>query len=189
MLNGSESPAEKAGFTSGLGLFSTDGPLGPIPRSVRALDSTVRRSMARNSTRTRQAAECGPEAGPEGAQSRLVALSCATARSEEARAMRTASSSSAFALCVVAGLALAHVGAEDGVVDYRLVTETTVRDVPQFAGSPTILVDGHDLFPSEGATADLACRVYVSEGRLAGLPSVGEIVAALRQREMHDAQD
>ena len=85
--------------------------------------------------------------------------------------------------------ALAHVGAEDGVVDYRLVTETTVRDVPQFAGSPTILVDGHDLFPSEGATADLACRVYVSEGRLAGLPSVGEIVAALRQREMHDAQD
>ncbi|MBR21738.1 MAG: thioredoxin family protein [Microcella pacifica] len=85
--------------------------------------------------------------------------------------------------------ALTLVGARGGDVDYRLVTETTVRDVPKFAGSPTILVDGHDLFPSEGATADLACRVYLSEGRLTGLPSVGEIAAALRQREVHDDQD
>ncbi|MBU1251537.1 thioredoxin family protein [Chryseoglobus sp. 28M-23] len=85
--------------------------------------------------------------------------------------------------------ALTLVGASGGEVDYRLVTETSVRDLPQFAGSPTILVDGHDLFPSEGATADVACRVYVSEGRLAGLPSVGEIAAALRQREVHVAQD
>lgn len=85
--------------------------------------------------------------------------------------------------------ALAVVGAPHSTVDFRLVTDTTVREAPQFAGSPTILVDGHDLFPSEGATADLACRVYVSHGRLAGLPSVGEIAAALRQREVHDAQD
>lgn len=90
--------------------------------------------------------------------------------------------------CARVASALEIVGASRGSVEHRLVTDATVGRTPQFAGSPTILIDGRDLFPSEGATADLACRVYVSEGRLAGLPSVDEIVAALKERAVPDAQ-
>jgi hypothetical protein len=84
--------------------------------------------------------------------------------------------------------ALTTIGVEVGAVDYHLVTdETPVSDLP-FAGSPTILVDGVDLFPSDGATTELACRVYVSNGRLAGLPTVDELVEALRARGADHAE-
>jgi hypothetical protein len=46
-------------------------------------------------------------------------------------------------------------------------------------GSPTILVDGVDVAggaPADGAT----CRIYERSGRLAGAPSVDQIVARLR---------
>jgi hypothetical protein len=84
--------------------------------------------------------------------------------------------------------ALATVGADPGAIDYHLVTERAQLDDLAFAGSPTILVDGRDLFPSEGATHDLACRVYISHDRIAGLPAVDELVEALRQREVQGAQ-
>ncbi|GAA4370335.1 hypothetical protein GCM10023152_09430 [Agromyces bauzanensis] len=51
-----------------------------------------------------------------------------------------------------------------------------------FAGSPTILVDGVDAFPSEGSTAELACRVYPADGRLAGTPSVSDLRRVLAGR-------
>jgi hypothetical protein len=44
-----------------------------------------------------------------------------------------------------------------------------------FAGSPTVLIDGADAFPSAGRTADLACRVYPVNGRLAGAPSIDDL--------------
>ena len=78
--------------------------------------------------------------------------------------------------------ALERRGAADVIIDYRLLSSPEdLRGVP-FAGSPTILVDGVDLFPSEGATKDLACRVYISEGRLAPLPTVNDLVEALQSR-------
>lgn len=40
-----------------------------------------------------------------------------------------------------------------------------------FAGSPTILIDGVDAFPSQGRTTDLACRIYPAETGFAGVPS------------------
>lgn len=77
--------------------------------------------------------------------------------------------------------ALNNVGASGTVVNFvALHTPEDASRVP-FAGSPTILVDGEDLFPSNGHTTDLACRVYQTDGRLAGLPSLGDIEAALRQ--------
>ncbi len=45
------------------------------------------------------------------------------------------------------------------VVEVLLESSEQAAAVP-FAGSPTILVDGVDLFPSDGGTKELACRVY-----------------------------
>ena len=52
-----------------------------------------------------------------------------------------------------------------------------------FAGSPTILVDGRDLFPqSVEGTGGLACRVYWTPGDPAGTPRVEDIMGALSDR-------
>jgi len=54
-------------------------------------------------------------------------------------------------------------------------------------GSPTILVDGHDV-ASEPRSAGSCCRVYArADGRLAGVPSVDRIVEALRSAEAEAA--
>jgi hypothetical protein len=78
--------------------------------------------------------------------------------------------------------ALARLGVAEVSIDYRLLSEREDFRGAPFAGSPTMLVDGRDLFPSQGATGDLACRVYVSEGRLAPLPTVDDLTTALRAR-------
>lgn len=78
--------------------------------------------------------------------------------------------------------ALDDLGASKTALNFTVLrTHEEAGRVP-FAGSPTILVDGTDLFPSNGQTTDLACRVYQTGGRLAGLPSAGDITQALRQR-------
>lgn len=81
--------------------------------------------------------------------------------------------------------ALARV--ESAAADLALdaaITTTEVTTVEQaratgFAGSPTMLVDGRDPFPSGAGQPGLACRVYVVAGRLAGLPSDAQIRDAL----------
>lgn len=44
----------------------------------------------------------------------------------------------------------------------------------------TILLDGQDAFASDGRTSDLACRIYVTEQGLAGLPTQDQLEAAIR---------
>jgi len=63
----------------------------------------------------------------------------------------------------------------------------TVKDAEQavalnFAGSPTILVDGTDLFPDGSRAGDLACRIYWTPTGIAGLPTTEQIVQALAGR-------
>jgi hypothetical protein len=48
-----------------------------------------------------------------------------------------------------------------------------------FAGSPTLLVDGHDLFPGTALTTQLACRVYPTPDGLSGAPTAEALIAAL----------
>ncbi|WP_223693676.1 DF family (seleno)protein [Leifsonia poae] len=48
-----------------------------------------------------------------------------------------------------------------------------------FGGSPTILLDGRDPFPGT-RSAELACRVYAVEGRMAPMPSEEQIEGAVR---------
>ncbi|EQM74740.1 hypothetical protein [Microbacterium maritypicum] len=68
-----------------------------------------------------------------------------------------------------------------GAVPVELVTirtEAEVADAP-FGGSPTILLDGVDLFPT-APVRSLACRVYATESGFAGAPTQEQIEAALR---------
>jgi hypothetical protein len=50
-----------------------------------------------------------------------------------------------------------------------------------FTGSPTIRVNGYDLFPVEGATAGLRLRSYWTEEGLLGHPTYNMIREALGQ--------
>ena len=52
-----------------------------------------------------------------------------------------------------------------------------------FAGSPTILVDGRDLFPrSTEWSGGLACRLYRTRAGSVGVPGVEDIMSALIER-------
>lgn len=75
--------------------------------------------------------------------------------------------------------ALAVSGYAAVLVEYRLIETSEDAAESGFAGSPTITRDGVDLFPSEGATSDLACRVYFGPDGLAGLPTTEQLVEAL----------
>jgi hypothetical protein len=59
-----------------------------------------------------------------------------------------------------------------------LTTEEDAARVP-FAGSPTILIDGRDPFPSSGTTTELTCRIYRTEDGFAGAPSTEQLLDAL----------
>ena len=75
---------------------------------------------------------------------------------------------------------LAELGCGDVEVTYRLLTDSIQAAAVPFAGSPTILLDGVDAFPSAGRTSDLACRVYRSDSGFAGVPSVAQLVEAVQ---------
>lgn len=75
--------------------------------------------------------------------------------------------------------ALAEVGVS-ARVDYRLLTGASDLEGTPFAGSPTIVVDGADLFPVESPVRALACRVYATPAGLRGAPEVEQLVEALR---------
>lgn len=78
-----------------------------------------------------------------------------------------------------AARALAKIGRPDVPVTYRLLRTPDEAARTAFAGSPTLALDGADLFPSDGRTVDLACRVYVTSNGLAGLPTEDQIANAL----------
>ncbi|MBC3189793.1 thioredoxin family protein [Pseudonocardia sp. C8] len=79
--------------------------------------------------------------------------------------------------------ALDAVGRAGTRVEVRRVSAETVAGTPEFAGSPTILVDGADPFAEQAAAAGaLSCRMYRSEaGDLAGAPSVEQLRRVLRR--------
>ena len=50
-----------------------------------------------------------------------------------------------------------------------------------FIGSPTIAVNGADLFPVPGRPAGLACRIYAHPEASTGLPGLRELRQALKR--------
>ncbi|HEY6794010.1 MAG TPA: hypothetical protein VI248_04935 [Kineosporiaceae bacterium] len=50
-----------------------------------------------------------------------------------------------------------------------------------FVGSPSFMLDGRDLFPSQGDVPALACRVYRTDRGLSGVPDEAELRMALKR--------
>jgi hypothetical protein len=78
--------------------------------------------------------------------------------------------------------ALAALGRTDVLVTTRLLRTPEEAAATSFAGSPTITIDGVDVFPTGGRTGDLACRVYATPDGLRGTPTIEQITNALRPR-------
>ncbi len=75
--------------------------------------------------------------------------------------------------------ALREAGHETTPLRYRLIrTEEDAAAVP-FAGSPTITLNGEDLFPRTDLSVALACRVYLTPTGVAGAPTVEQIREAI----------
>jgi hypothetical protein len=79
--------------------------------------------------------------------------------------------------------ALAATGHATTTITFRLIrTPEDASRVP-FAGSPTITLDGRDVFPSDGRTTDLACRIYSTPAGLAGLPTTEQLQEAITSHD------
>lgn len=60
----------------------------------------------------------------------------------------------------------------DASVPVRVVTDEAEAERLGLHGSPTLLVDGVDLFSVPGAAASVSCRIYRGrDGRAGGAPS------------------
>ena len=78
--------------------------------------------------------------------------------------------------------ALVAVGIDDTVVIYRVLRTAEDAAGVDFAGSPTVLLDGEDLFPSNQRSPDLACRLYPTPFGLAMTPTTEQFIDALVSR-------
>lgn len=76
--------------------------------------------------------------------------------------------------------ALIALGRSDAPVHLRLLRSASDMTGTGFAGSPTITVDGADIFPTGARANDLACRVYATPDGLAGVPTIDQIMEALK---------
>lgn len=83
------------------------------------------------------------------------------------------------------GLAAITAGWADVKVTRHLVETQEEAERMGFRGSPSILVDGVDLFPEPGAGAGLSCRVYRTPAGLSGAPTLEQLRTALGQVEEH----
>ena len=81
----------------------------------------------------------------------------------------------------VADQRLAAIAAEhpDVVVTRRRVETVEEAEQLGFHGSPSILVDGIDVFAQPGDGVGLSCRVYRTPSGLAGAPTMEQLRAAL----------
>ncbi|WP_454810068.1 thioredoxin family protein [Paenarthrobacter nitroguajacolicus] len=76
--------------------------------------------------------------------------------------------------------ALTGLGRTDlAVHQRRLTSESDIRDTG-FAGSPTITVNGVDIFPTGSARSDWACRIHMTPDGHSGLPTLDRLTEALR---------
>lgn len=69
----------------------------------------------------------------------------------------------------------------DPVVQEVRVTNAADARRTGFGGSPSIHLDGADLFPV-AQVGDLACRIYATEDGPQGAPSLEQLVEALYER-------
>lgn len=76
--------------------------------------------------------------------------------------------------------ALEAEGMEAAVSETVVEDDLRARELPGFAGSPTVLINGRDPFPGEDAGA-LSCRVYATPEGLGNHPTVEMLRGALKE--------
>jgi hypothetical protein len=79
--------------------------------------------------------------------------------------------------------ALALVGLDDTPTIERVVDDSRDAVTSGMRGSPTVLVDGRDLFESDDyKEGSVSCRLYATSDGLANSPTTDQIVEALGTR-------
>lgn len=78
--------------------------------------------------------------------------------------------------------ALTALGRQDLTVRLQPIKSPADTAGTAFSGSPTITVDGTDIFPAAAPTTELACRIYPTPSGMAGVPTVDQVLEALRNR-------
>jgi hypothetical protein len=82
-------------------------------------------------------------------------------------------------------LAVLARGGSETVVELMVVNTDEEAQRLRFPGSPTIRVDGEDLFPGPGrAGYALGCRMYATPEGLRGSPTAEMVRAALAERNL-----
>lgn len=71
------------------------------------------------------------------------------------------------------------------VVSREIRTRLDSEHFP-YAGSPTMILDGVDIFPEAERIVDLACRLYATPNGLAGLPTLDQVTDAIAARRRVD---
>lgn len=64
-------------------------------------------------------------------------------------------------------------------VNRQLIETPEDAETIGFRGSPSIVVDGRDLFPDPSAAVGLACRVYPTSAGFAGTPTLEQLREAI----------
>ena len=64
-------------------------------------------------------------------------------------------------------------------ISYRRVETPEEAERVGFRGSPTVLIDGEDAFPTDDAATGLACRVYATPDGPQGSPTSEQLRAVL----------
>ncbi len=64
---------------------------------------------------------------------------------------------------------------DDVELDYQLINSPEAAQRAGFRGSPTILVDGRDPFPTGSEPIGLTCRVYQTEVGSQGAPTEAQL--------------
>ncbi len=75
--------------------------------------------------------------------------------------------------------ALSTTGHEDLVIELVRVTSEEEAVTLGFAGSPSIYIDGVDLFAQETPRSGLSCRLYWTPEGAGGAPSLNQLVESL----------
>lgn len=75
--------------------------------------------------------------------------------------------------------ALDAAGLHETVITYHAIHGADDAKRAEFAGSPTILLNGSDMFPHGDRTSEVACRVYPTPNGLAGTPTTQQLIDVL----------
>jgi hypothetical protein len=76
-------------------------------------------------------------------------------------------------------LALRDLGFAGVAIRVTIVEDDSQAQLLGFAGSPTFVADGHDLFPDNSLVPAWSCRLYPGSSGPSRLPALRELTAAL----------